>query len=62
MQVGAAMSNNAERWLAEQQLAALERLYTLESPPEEHEEREVMRLEARKVRLWRPATDGPAVR
>jgi hypothetical protein len=53
-----AMSNTAERWLAEQEIALLERIYALESPTECEDEREVIRVEARKVRLWRPDTRG----
>jgi hypothetical protein len=56
MQVEAAMSNNAERWLAEREITVLERVYTLESPPESEDEREVIQLEARKARHWRPRT------
>ena len=52
------MSDKAERWVAEQEIAFLERIYALESPPEAIDEREVIRVEARKVRLWRPRADG----
>ena len=52
------MSARAERWLAEQEIALLERVYALESPPEAEDDREVIPVEVRKVRLWRPATDG----
>jgi hypothetical protein len=45
------MSGKAERWLVEQEIARLEAMYQLESPPEEPEDwREVIRLEAQKVR------------
>ena len=52
------MSDKAERWVAEQEIALLERIYALESPPEAVDEREAIRVEARKVRLWRPRADG----
>ena len=53
------MSDNAERWLADQEIALLERIYALESQPEAEDAREVIRVEARKVRLWRPRAGGP---
>jgi hypothetical protein len=53
------MSNKAERWLAEQEVALLERIFELESPPDAGDERDVMRVEALKVRLWRPTTHRP---
>ena len=52
------MSDIAERWVTEQEIALLERIHTLESPPEAVDEREVIRIEARKVRVWRPRADG----
>jgi hypothetical protein len=55
----AIMSGNAERWLAEQEIALLERVYALESPAEHEDDQEVIRVEARKVRLWRSAAQGP---
>ena len=53
------MSDKAERWLGEQEIAVLEQIYALESPPEHEDEREVIRVEALKVRLWRPGMHGP---
>ena len=52
------MNKNAERWLAEQEIALLERTYALESRPQHEDEREVILAEARKVRLWRPDRHG----
>ena len=53
------MSDKAERWLAEQESAMLERIYALPAAPEHDDERDVIGVEARKVRLWRPGTHGP---
>jgi hypothetical protein len=46
----AVMGNKAERWLAEQEIAFLERIYTLESPPEHEDTRQVIEVEAHRVR------------
>jgi hypothetical protein len=43
------MSRRAEQWLAEQEVALLEAIYQLESPPEHEDRRQPMRLE-QKVR------------
>ena len=52
------MSIKAERWIAEQEIALLERIYALESPPESEDTQEVIRVEARRVRLYKRATDA----
>jgi hypothetical protein len=51
------MNDNAERWLAEQEIALLEEMYARESPPAPEDSREVIRVEARKVRVYKRATD-----
>jgi hypothetical protein len=52
------MSKKAERWLAEQEIALLERTYALDSPPEHEDEQEVILMEARKIRRRKPGTHG----
>jgi hypothetical protein len=54
------MNDQAERWLAEQELAVLERIYTLESPPGPEDPREVLRVEARKVGVYKRPTNAPS--
>jgi hypothetical protein len=54
------MNDKAERWLAEQEIALLEEIYALESPPAPEDPREVIRVEARKVRVYERATDPPS--
>jgi hypothetical protein len=43
------MSRRAEHWLAEQEVALLEAIYELESPPEPEHRQQPMRLEEQKV-------------
>ena len=45
------MSRRSEHWLAEQEVAQLEAIYQLESPPEPVDRRQPMRLEAQTVRV-----------
>jgi hypothetical protein len=45
------MSRGAEQWLAEQEVALLEAIYQLESPPEPVDRRQPTRLEAQTVRV-----------
>ena len=45
------MSRRAEHWLAEQEVALLEAIYQLESPPEFVDRRQRTRLEAQTVRV-----------
>jgi hypothetical protein len=45
------MSRRAEYWLAEQEVALLEALYELESPPEPFDRRRSTTLEAQTVRV-----------
>jgi hypothetical protein len=52
------MNDKAERWLAEQEIALLERIYALESPPEREDTREMIRVEAHKVRVSKPARNS----
>jgi hypothetical protein len=56
------MSRRAEQWLTEQEVALLEAIYQLESPPEHEDRRQPMRLEQKvrraKSRLSR-ADDEP---
>lgn len=52
------MNDKAERWLAEQEIALLERIYTLESPPEREDMREMIRVKAHKVRVSKPARNS----
>ena len=54
------MSDKAERWLSEQEIELLERIYALESPPGPEDPREVIRVEARKVRVYKGATNAPS--
>ncbi len=51
------MSNKAERWLVERETALLERIYALDSPPEPEGMRVVIRVDARKVRVFKRATN-----
>ena len=53
-----AMSNKAERWLAQQEIALLEEIYALESPPDCGDTRAVIRVKAHKVRISKPATNA----
>jgi hypothetical protein len=46
-----AMSQNAERWIAEQEIVLLEAVYELDSPAERDEWREPMLLRVEKVRV-----------
>lgn len=50
-----AMNDKAERSRAEKEIVLLERIYTLESPPEREHMREMIRVEAHKVRVSKPA-------
>jgi hypothetical protein len=52
------MNDKAERWLTEQEIALLERIYTLESPPECEDMRETIRVEAHKARVSKPARNS----
>jgi hypothetical protein len=45
------MSRRAEYWLAEQEVALLEAIHQLESPPEPVDRRQPTRLEAQTVRV-----------
>ena len=45
------MSHRAEHWLAEQEVALLEAICELESPPESEDPRRPIRLEAQTVRV-----------
>ena len=45
------MSSRAEHWLAEQEVALLDAIYELESPPEAVDRRHRTRLEAQTVRV-----------
>jgi hypothetical protein len=45
------MSRRAEHWVAEQEVALLEAIYQLESPPEPVNRRQATRLEAQTVRV-----------
>ena len=45
------MSRRAEDWLAEQEVALLEAIYHVESPPEPVDRRQPTRLEAQTVRV-----------
>ena len=45
------MSRRAEYWLAEQEVALLEAIYQLDSPPEPVDRRQPTRLEAQTVRV-----------
>jgi hypothetical protein len=45
------MSRRAEYWLAEQEVALLEEIYQLESPPEPGDRRQPTRLEKQTVRV-----------
>jgi len=45
------MSRRVEHWLAEQEVALLEAMYQLESPPEPADRRQPTRLEAQTVRV-----------
>jgi hypothetical protein len=45
------MSRRAEDWLTEQEVALLEAIYQLESPPEPVDRRQPTRLEAQTVRV-----------
>jgi hypothetical protein len=45
------MSRRAERWLAGQEVALLEAIYQLDSPPEPLDWRQPTRLEAQTVRV-----------
>ena len=45
------MSRRAEHWLAEQEVALLEAIYQLESPPEREDPRQPIRLEMQTVRV-----------
>ena len=45
------MSRRVEHWLAEQEVALLEAIYQLESPPEPVDRRQPTRLEAQTVRV-----------
>ena len=45
------MSRRAEHWLAEQEVALLEAIYELESPPELVDQRQPTTLEAQPVRV-----------
>jgi hypothetical protein len=47
------MSRRAEHWLAEQEVALLEAICELESPPEPEHRQQPMRLEEQKVRAVR---------
>jgi len=44
------MSRRAEHWLAGQEVALLEAIYELQSPPEPVDQRQPTRLEAQTVR------------
>jgi hypothetical protein len=48
------MKRRAEHWLAEQEVALLEAIYELESPPEPIDGRRPARLQARTVRVAKP--------
>jgi hypothetical protein len=51
------MSIKAERWLAKREIAVLEATYELESPPEEEDSMQRIRLQAERVRAGKaPAT------
>jgi hypothetical protein len=52
-----AMSDKAERWLAEHEIALLETIFELKSPPDREDRREVIRLKALKVRAPKPPTN-----
>jgi hypothetical protein len=54
------MSSRAERWVAEQEVALLETMYAIDSPVEPEDERELIRVEARKVRLYKRETNSPS--
>jgi len=54
------MNDKAERWLAEQEIALFEEIYALESPPAPEDPREAIRVEARKVRVYKRAMDPPS--
>jgi hypothetical protein len=45
------MRRRAEHWLAEQEVALLEAIYQLESPPEREDPRQSIRLEVQTVRV-----------
>jgi hypothetical protein len=54
------MSNNAEHWLAEHETAVLERIYAMDSPSEPVQKRPVIRVDARKVRVFKRAPEPPS--
>jgi hypothetical protein len=54
------MSNKAERWLAEQETALLERIYAMESPSQPGQKRQVIRVDARRVRVLKRAPEAPS--
>ena len=45
------MSRTAEHWLAEQEVALLEAIYEVQSPPEPVDRRQPTRVEAQTVRV-----------
>jgi hypothetical protein len=45
------MHRRAERWLAEQEVALLEAIYQLESPPDREDPRKPIRVERQTVRV-----------
>ena len=45
------MSRSAEQWIAEQEVALLEAIYQLESPPEREDPRQPIRLEMQTGRI-----------
>jgi hypothetical protein len=45
------MSRRAEQWIAEQEVALLEAIYQLESPPEREDPRQPIRLEVESIRV-----------
>jgi hypothetical protein len=45
------MTRRAEHWLSEQEVALLEAIYQLESPPEPVDRRQPTRLEAQTARV-----------
>jgi hypothetical protein len=47
------MSRRAQDWLAEQEVALLEAIYELQSPPESEDRGQPIRLETQKVRAVR---------
>ena len=54
------MTDKAERWLSEREMELLERIYALESPAGPEDPREVLRVEARKVGVYKRSTNAPS--